>query len=135
MPSLEHLLLGAAILLLAGVLASKASDWLGIPALLVFLAVGMLAGSDGPGGIPFDDPHMAQTIGVVALVFILFSGGLDTNWRSTRTVLWAGLSLSTVGVLVTALTVGWFASLVLGVPLLEGFLLGSIVSFPLYADK
>jgi cell volume regulation protein A len=120
--------LGAAILLLAGVLASKASDWLGVPALLVFLAVGMVAGSDGPGGIPFDDPHMAQTIGVVALVFILFSGGLDTNWSSTRTVLWAGLSLSTVGVLVTALTVGWFASLVLGVPLLEGFLLGSIVS-------
>jgi cell volume regulation protein A len=127
-PTLEHLLLGAAILLLAGVLASKASDWLGVPALLVFLAVGMVAGSDGPGGIPFDDPHMAQTIGVVALVFILFSGGLDTNWSSTRTVLWAGLSLSTVGVLVTALTVGWFASLVLGVPLLEGFLLGSIVS-------
>jgi len=126
--SLEHLLLGAAILLLAGVLASKASDRLGIPALLVFLAVGMLAGSDGPGGIPFDDPHMAQTIGVVALVFILFSGGLDTDWRSTRTVLWAGLTLSTVGVLITALTVGCFASLVLGVPLLEGLLLGSIVS-------
>lgn len=125
---IEQLLLGAAILLLAGVLASKASDRFGIPALLVFLIVGMLAGSDGPGGIPFSDAGLAQALGVVALTFILFSGGLDTNWGSTSSVLWAGLSLSSVGVLITALTVGCFASWVLGVPLLEGLLLGSIVS-------
>lgn len=128
MAPLEHLLLGAGSLLLAGVLASKASDWLGIPALLVFLVVGMLAGSDGPGRIPFDDPQLAQTMGVVALALILFAGGLETNWGSTSGIVWAGLSLATLGVSITAFAVGWFASLVLGVSLLEGLLLGSIVS-------
>src|SRR5690606_2565734 len=71
-------LLGAATLLLLGVLASKASYKLGVPALLLFLAIGMLAGSEGIGGIEFDDAYTAQLFGTVALVFILFSGGLDT---------------------------------------------------------
>lgn len=82
--TIEHLLLGASVLLLLSVLASTASGRLGVPALLLFLAVGMLAGSDGPGGIHFDNPLMAQSLGVVALVFILFAGGLDTEWASVR---------------------------------------------------
>ncbi len=125
---IEYILLGVSILLLLSVIVSKASGRLGIPALLLFLVIGMLAGSDGPGGIYFDDPWLAQFLGVVALVFILFAGGLDTNWGSVRPVLWSGLALSTLGVLLTALLVGWFATMVLGFSLLEGLLLGSVVS-------
>ena len=128
MTSIDHILVGASVLLLLSVLASKASAKLGIPALLVFLILGMLAGSDGPGGIYFDDARLAQSLGVVALALILFSGGLDTEWSSVRPVLWKGLALSTVGVLITAALVGLFAKIVLGFSLLEGVLLGAIVS-------
>jgi len=128
MISIDYILAGAAMLLLFSVVASKASDKLGIPALLIFLVVGMLAGSDGPGGIHFDDPYLAQFLGVVALSLILFAGGLDTNWVSVRPVLWSGIALSTSGVLITALLVGWFATAVLDFSLLEGLLLGAIIS-------
>lgn len=124
----EPILIVVSVLLLVAVLASKASSRLGVPALLLFLLIGMLAGSEGPGGIPFDDARLTQALGVVALAFILFAGGLETDWASVSPVIWKGLSLSTVGVLVTALLVGWFASVVLGFSLLEGLLLGSIVS-------
>lgn len=88
----------------------------------------MLAGSDGLGGIYFNDPRLAQFLGVVALTFILFSGGLDTKWESVKPVLWQGLSLSTLGVLITALLVGIFSSYLLGFTIAEGLLLGAIVS-------
>jgi cell volume regulation protein A len=128
MTSIDHILVAASVLLLLSVLASKASAKLGIPALLLFLVLGMLAGSDGPGGIYFDDAHLAQSLGVVALALILFSGGLDTEWSSVRPVLLKGLALSTAGVLITAVLVGLFARVVLGFSLLEGILLGAIVS-------
>jgi len=126
--AIEYILIGASILLLISVLTSRAFGKLGVPSLLLFLAIGMLAGSDGPGGIYFDDPWLAQSLGVVALVFILFAGGLDTNWKSIRPVLWEGMALSTFGVFITALLVGIFSSLLLGLSLLEGLLLASIVS-------
>jgi NhaP-type Na+/H+ and K+/H+ antiporter len=84
--SLVHVIVAAAVLLLASVLASRLSSRIGVPALLLFMAVGMLAGSDGPGGIPFDNPALAQGLGVLALAFILFSGGLDTSWEEIRPV-------------------------------------------------
>src|SRR4030065_2699710 len=99
---METILLIAAVMLLVSILASKSSGRLGVPALLFFLVIGMLAGSDGPGGIYFDDPWLAQSLGVLALAFILFSGGLDTEWRSVKPVLWKGIALSTLGVLGTA---------------------------------
>ena len=128
MIQIEVLLLVASGLLLVGVIASKTSGRLGVPALLLFLVIGMLAGSEGPGGIAFDDPWLAQSLGVVALALILFAGGLDTEWGAVRPVLWHGIALSTVGVLVTAATLGVFLHLVLGFGLLEGLLLGAIVS-------
>ena len=79
MASFEEILIVAAILLLLGVVASKTSSKLGIPALLLFLLIGMLAGSEGLGRIPFDNASLAQSVGVVALSFILFAGGLDTD--------------------------------------------------------
>lgn len=126
--TLEIGLIGLAVLLLLSVLASRLSDRFGIPALLLFLALGMLAGSDGPGGIYFDDPALAQSVGIVALIFILFSGGLDTRWSSVRPVFKHGLGLATLGVFLTALIVGLCASWVLGMSLESGILLGAIVS-------
>lgn len=124
----EYILIGTSILLLISVLVSKISDRFGIPALLLFLILGMLAGSDGPGGIYFDDPALAQFVGVIALVLILFSGGLSTEWNQVRPVTKEGLLLSTLGVFITALVVGLFAGVLLGLSLVEGLLLGSIVS-------
>lgn len=116
-----------ALLLLAALGASKLSHRLGIPGLLLFLALGMLAGSDGPGGIWFDDVRLSQSVGVVALAFILFAGGLETDQRAIRPVLWQGLSLSTLGVALTTAIVGTFAHFVLRTTWLEGLLLGAIV--------
>lgn len=128
MISIEYILLGTAILLLLSVFASRASGRIGVPSLLLFLGLGMLAGSEGPGGIHFEDAYLAQSLGVVALAFILFAGGLETNWASVKPVLWKALTLSTLGVLITALLLGLFVTLALGFSLLEGMLLGAIVS-------
>lgn len=128
MIAIEYILLVISILLVFSILASKASGWLGIPALLLFLLVGMLAGSEGPGGIYFDNPWLAQATGTVALVFILFYGGLDTEWSRVRPVLGTGIVLSTIGVFFTAVLVGGFAAVFLGFTLPEGLLLGAIVS-------
>jgi cell volume regulation protein A len=124
---LTSALLAVSILLIASVIASKASR-LGVPALLLFLIIGMLAGSDGPGGITFDYPAAAQSIGIVALALILFAGGLDTEWRAVRGVLGAGVTLATAGVLLTAGFTAAFASILLGTSLQYAFLLGAIVS-------
>jgi len=124
----QTVLIGASVLLLVGVFVSKISDRYGIPALLLFLVLGMLAGSDGPGGIYFDDPVVAQMVGVIALVLILYSGGLSTEWKSVRPIAAEAFILATLGVFITALVVGVVASALLGISLLEGMLLGSIVS-------
>ncbi len=125
---LEYLLLGLSSLLLISVLASKASGRLGVPALLLFLFIGMLAGSEGLGGIGFDYPRLAQSMGVIALTLILFSGGLDTRWHMIRPVLEQGVALATIGVGLTAGLIAWFAAVVLDFSWLEGLLLGAIVS-------
>ncbi|OZH52053.1 potassium transporter [Hydrocoleum sp. CS-953] len=135
----EQLFIGAGVLLLAGIIASKAANKLGVPALLLFLLVGMLAGSEGIGGIEFDNPMQAKLIGDLALTLILFAGGLDTQWTQIRPVLWKGLTLSTVGVGITALLLGSFAWFMLGsfsdfnigpegITWSEGLLLGAIIS-------
>jgi len=124
----DYLLISAAILLLISVLVSKISDRFGIPALLLFLILGMLAGSEGIGGIYFDDPALMQFIGIIALVLILFSGGLSTEWANARPVLKEGILLTTLGVLITGIIVGFFATVLLGLSLLEGLLVGAIVS-------
>ncbi len=124
----EHLLLIGALLLFASIIASKTSGRLGVPTLILFIAVGMIAGSDGLGFIYFDNAEFAQTMGIIALVFILFSGGLDTKRESVQPVLGKGLALATVGVLVTALIVGFAVPLFTELTLIEGLLLGAIVS-------
>jgi cell volume regulation protein A len=121
-------LLIAGALLLVSVLASKPSGRLGVPSLLVFVAIGVLAGSEGPGGIWFDDAGLAQSLGVVALAYILFAGGLDTHWQSVRDAVRPALALSTLGVLLTAGAIAVFAWYFAGFSPVQGFLLGAIVS-------
>jgi cell volume regulation protein A len=123
-----NILLIGSILLLISIIAGKTIRKFGVPTLIFFLIVGMLAGSEGIGGIYFDNAAVAQFIGIVALNFILFSGGLDTDWKSIKPVLWKGVSLSTLGVFFTALAVGVFVHYVFGFKLAEGLLLGSVIS-------
>lgn len=124
----ENILLIGSMLLLISILVGKTSYKFGVPTLLLFLTIGMLAGSDGPGGIHFDNPAIAQFIGIVSLNFILFSGGLDTNWTSVKPILKQGLMLSTLGVLLTAVSVGVFVHWVTDFTIYESLLLGAIVS-------
>ncbi|HQX04513.1 MAG TPA: potassium/proton antiporter [Flavobacterium sp.] len=126
--SIENILLIGSLLLLVSIIAGKTSYKFGVPTLILFLAIGMLAGSEGPGGINFDDPQLAQFIGIVSLNFILFSGGLDTSWSSIKPILWQGISLSTLGVLITAFSVGFFVYYITDFTIYESLLLGSIVS-------
>lgn len=128
MTSVEPTLLVAAALVLFAALGSKLAGRLGFPALVLFLGIGMLAGSDGPGGIFFDDPRLAQGVGVTALALILFDGGLSTRWPTVRPVLGPALSLATVGVVISASVVGIAATVLLDLPLELGLLLGAIIS-------
>lgn len=126
--TIENILLVGSLLLFTSIIAGKTSYKFGVPTLLLFLAIGMLAGSDGIGGIRFDDPKLAQFIGIVSLNYILFSGGLDTNWTSVRPILKEGLILSTIGVLLTAVSLGTFVWVITDFTIEESLLLGSIVS-------
>lgn len=126
--TIENILLIGSGLLFLSIIAGKTSFRFGIPTLILFLVIGMLAGSDGIGGIHFDDHRMARFIGIVSLNFILFSGGLDTEWKAVRPVLWQGVSLSTLGVLLTATSLGLFVYYIANFSLYEALLLGAIVS-------
>lgn len=124
----ENILLIGSVLIFISVLAGKTSLRIGVPTLILFLAVGMLAGSEGIGGIPFSDPGLAQFIGIVALNFILFSGGFETDWASVKPILWQGVTLSVLGVLLTTFALGLFVWWVTDFTIYEGLLLGAIVS-------
>jgi len=125
--SINAAMLLAGVLLLLGIASSKFSARLGVPVLVLFLSVGMLAGSEGLGRIPFEDYALANNIGSVALALILFDGGLRTPLQAVRRVWKPALALSTVGVLLTSLITGLAAAWVLKLPLLQGLLVGSIV--------
>jgi len=124
----DTLILVTGVLLLLGLVSSKLSTRLGIPVLVLFLLVGMFAGSEGLGGLEFEDYRLAHAIGTIALAIILFDGGLGTSLAAIRSSWKPSLLLATFGVLVTALITGVAASWILGISLLEGLLLGSIVS-------
>lgn len=124
-PEIAILVIG--LLLATTVLAGTLSSRFGLPALIGFLGLGMIAGSDGLG-IVFDNYPLAQTIGVLCLIFILFSGGLDTNLRAARRVAAPALVLATLGVMISAGVVAVAAVLLLNFSLLQGFLLGAVIA-------
>ncbi len=126
--SLEYALLVGTLLVMLSIGLSRWLGNLGVPTLIVFMGVGMLAGVEGPGGIDFNDARLAQSVGIISLIFILFSGGLDTHWKSVRSEVRPALGLATLGVLVTAAVVGVPAAWLLDIPLVEGLLLGAIIS-------
>jgi cell volume regulation protein A len=123
---IDTLILVTGLLLLLGIASSKLSSRLGVPVLVLFLILGMLAGSEGIGGIPFDDYRLAHAVGTLALAVILFDGGLSTPLAAVQAVWRPALSLATVGVFVTAIITGLAASWILDLTLLEGLLIGSI---------
>lgn len=125
---MEIALLIASVLILLSIAASKLSDKFAVPALVFFLFIGILAGPGGIGGIHFNDPWIAKQIGMIALVFIIFTGGFDTDFKDVRPVLFPGLVLATGGVVLTAFIVGIAAVYLLHFQPLEGLLLGAIVS-------
>jgi potassium/hydrogen antiporter len=116
------------LLVLVGTASSKFSSRFGVPLLLLFIGIGMAAGSQGIGGISFSDYYIAHGIATLGLAVILFDGGLRTSLPEVRPAMAPALVLATVGVVITALTVGFAATLLLDVPLLPGMLLGSIIA-------
>jgi potassium/hydrogen antiporter len=119
----------AAGVLIAGTLAASiVADTLRLPALVLFMGVGMVAGSDGAGWIHFDDYDLARQIGTVALSLILFEGGLTTSLADLRSVLRPAISLAIVGTVLTAVLTGLAASVLLGLSPVLGLLLGSILA-------
>jgi cell volume regulation protein A len=122
------ILLIAGIVLLLSVFASKVMYRFGVPTLILFMSLGILLGSEGIGGLEFDDVGITSSISQLALVVIIFSGGFDTSWKSAKKTAPLSLLLSSLGTLITALLVGTFAHLVFNLGWIEGFLLGSIIS-------
>ena len=132
--SVELVLLVVSILFFISILVGKAGSKFGVPVLLLFLGVGMLAGSDGVG-ITFENYQIAQTIGTIALCIILFSGGLDTKMEEIKPVASQGVILATIGVLLTSVFTGLCAWLIFGmtdqwkdIGLLTSFLLAATMS-------
>lgn len=123
-----ELILVAGGLLAAGIVGALLADRVRIPGLLLFLGLGMLAGSEGIGGIEFTDTELARTLGTIALVLILFEGGLTAGWSEIRPVLGTAASLATVGTIVTAAIAGFAAKWIFDLSLLEGMLVGAAVA-------
>ena len=120
-------LLIAAVILLVCIFSSKILYRFGVPALLIFITLGMLLGSDGIGGIYFDDFEIAENISTIAIVLIIFYGGFGTKWDTAKPSMYKAAVMSSLGTIITAVVIGFFCMLILDVPLLYGLLFGSVV--------
>ena len=123
-----HLILIAGALLAAGIVGALVADRMRVPGLLLFLGLGMLAGSEGIGGIHFNNAELARTLGTIALVLIIFEGGLTAGWSEIRPVLGTAASLGTIGTALTAVIAGIAAKLFFGLTTLEGMLVGAAIA-------
>lgn len=123
---IEGLILISIILFICIVL-QRVSGKIGIPGLFIFIVLGMIFGSDGLFRIQFDDYDFAYYFSSVALIFIMFYGGIGTKWSKAKPVAAKAIVLSSLGTILTALFVGLFCNLVLGIELLESFLIGSVI--------
>lgn len=139
---LNNFLLIGSIVLLASIFLSKSSTRFGLPILVLFMFVGIVAGSEGLGGIPFENYELTHSLSLIALCLIIFSGGMETKINEIKPLMARGVLLSTLGVLITTGLVGVFAHLTLKMSILESLLLGAILSatdaaavFSLFKDK
>jgi cell volume regulation protein A len=123
-----ELILIAGVLLAAGTAGALIADRVRVPGLLLFLGLGMLAGSEGIGGIEFSSAGLARTLGTIALVLILFEGGLSSGWAEIRPVLGTAASLATLGTALTAAIAGLAAKLIFDLSTLEGMLVGAAIA-------
>jgi cell volume regulation protein A len=124
----SDLILVAGLLLAAGLAAAKVADRVRVPGLLLFLGLGMLVGSEGIGGVEFDDAELTRTLGTIGLVLILFEGGLTAGFPEIRPVLGTAISLATLGTVITAVITGLVAAWVFDLDTLEGLIIGSAVA-------
>lgn len=123
-----QLMLASGVLLLISVFASKTSTRYGIPILLIFIVVGMLSGSEGPGGIHFDRPVLTHILGTVSLMFILFSGGLSTQLKTVEPVWREGAILALIGVMISTAVMAVFIRFALGWDWISSALLSATFS-------
>jgi potassium/hydrogen antiporter len=123
-----ELILVAGALLAAGIAAAKVADRVRVPGLLLFVGLGMLVGSDGPGGVEFNDSELTRTLGTIGLVLILFEGGLSAGWREIRPVIGTAASLALVGTMVTAAIAALAASWLFGLGTLESLIVGAAIA-------
>src|SRR5829696_1243817 len=123
-----ELILIAGGLLAIGIVGALLADRIRIPGLLLFLGLGMLAGSEGIGGIEFEDAELARTLGTIALVLILFEGGLSAGWREIRPVVGTAASLATLGTVATACIAGLAAHRIFDIGVLEGMIVGAAIA-------
>lgn len=121
------LLLGG-VIIVASILCNKLTDKFGVPALIAFIGLGMLFGTDGLFKIPFENYAFAEDICVTALIFIMFYGGFGTKWSAARPVAVKSVLLSSVGVLLTAVLTGLFCHYAFGLEMFEGMLIGAVLS-------
>lgn len=123
-----ELILVAGLLMAAGLGAAKVADRVRVPGLLLFLGLGMLAGSQGVLGVEFEDAELTRTLGTIGLVLILFEGGLAAGWHEIRPVIGTAVSLAVLGTLATAVIAGVAASWLFGLDMLEGLIVGAAVA-------
>lgn len=126
--NLNYYIIAIGAILFISVYASKITERIGVPLLLIFLGFGMLLGEEGLGGIKFSNAITAQAVGTVALIFILYSGGLETYWNDIKSVIFRGVILATLGVIITAFVMAGFIYFILDFSFLESLLLGAIIS-------
>lgn len=125
---LNNFLLGSSILLLLSIVLSKSSSRFGLPVLVLFLIIGMVAGSEGIGGINFENYELTHSLSLVALCLIIFSGGFETPFSKIKKDFGRGVLLSSVGIILTTLLVGGFTHFITNIGLLESMLIGAILS-------
>ncbi|MCA9573094.1 MAG: cation:proton antiporter, partial [Myxococcales bacterium] len=124
---MDGLLLVLGLLVCAAVVSTRTARRWGVPSLVLFVAIGMLVGSSGPGGVPFEDYRLAYDAGTVALAVILLSGGLDTGVDTLKRALAPALALSTVGVVVKMLVMAGLALLLTPLDPSAALLLGAVL--------